>query len=239
MSLENQRVVVLGGSSGVGLSVAQLVVSLGAKVIVTGRDQEKLQTAVSQIGGQAQAEVADGTNAEQMKSLFSRIGQFDHLVLTLSGAKGAGSFRELDLNELRAGFEAKFWAHITSAQAALPSLRSDGSITFISAISARMANPGTSGLSAINAAIEGLVRPLAVELKPLRVNAVSPGVIDTPWWNRIPESQRQSLFEQSAAQTPAGRVGKPEDVAKAVAFLLDDTFMTGAVLECDGGLRLM
>ena len=146
--------------------------------------------------------------------------------------------RELDLNELRAGFEAKFWAHIISAQAALPFLRSDGSITFISAISARMANPGTSGLAAINAAIEGLVRPLAVELKPLRVNAVSPGVIDTPWWNRVPESQRQSLFEQSAAQTPAGRIGKPEDVAKAVAFLIDDTFMTGTVLECDGGLRL-
>lgn len=239
MSLENQRIVILGGSSGVGLCVAQLVASAGAEVVITGRDQEKLQNAVSQIGERAQAEVADGANAEQMKELFARVGSFDHLVLTLSGAKGAGPFRELDLNELRAGFEAKFWAHVTSAQAALPTLRSDGSITFISAISARMANPGTVGLAAINGAIEALVRPLAVEMKPLRVNAVSPGVIDTPWWSRVSENQRQALFDQSVAKTPAGRVGKPEDVAKAVAFLIDDTFMTGSILECDGGMRLM
>ena len=239
MSLENQRVVILGGSSGVGLCVAQMAVAAGAEVIITGRDRAKLEQAVSLLGSHAQAQVADGTDAEQMKALFSRVGNFDHLVLTLSGAKGAGPFRELDLNELRAGFEAKFWAHVTSAQAALDWLRPDGSITFISAISARMANPGTVGLAAINAAIEAMVRPLAVELRPLRVNAVSPGVIDTPWWDRVPQSQRQALFEQSVARTPAGRIGQPEDVAKAVAFLMDDTFMTGAVLECDGGLRLM
>jgi NAD(P)-dependent dehydrogenase (short-subunit alcohol dehydrogenase family) len=239
MSFENQRIVILGGSSGVGLAVAQVVAAVGAKVVITGRDPEKLQSAVSQIKGDAQAEVADSTDAEQMSEVFSHIGQFDHLVLTLSGAKGAGLFRELNLNELREGFQAKFWAHITSAQTALKTLRADGSITFVSAISARMANPGTAGLAAINGAIEAMVRPLAVELKPLRVNAVSPGVIDTPWWSRVPETQRQALFEQSAAQTPVGRIGKPEDVAKAVAFLIDNTFMTGAVIECDGGLRLM
>jgi NAD(P)-dependent dehydrogenase (short-subunit alcohol dehydrogenase family) len=239
MSFANQRVVVLGASSGVGLAVAQLVASYGAEVIITGRDQQKLQSAMAQIGGRARAEVADGADARRMKDLFSRIERFDHLVVSLSGAKGGGIFRELALDELREGFEAKFWAHITSAQAALPFLRPDGSITFISAISARMANPGTSGLAAINAAIEAMVPVLAVELKPLRVNAVSPGVIDTPWWGRVPEDQRRTLFERAAAHAPAGRVGEPQDVAKAVAFLIDDTFMTGATLECDGGLRLI
>ena len=238
MSFTNQKIVVLGGSSGVGLSVAQLAASAGAEVVITGRDAEKLQRAATQIEGQTQTEIADGTDPQQIKSLFERVGRFDHLVVALSGAKGAGMFRELDLGQLREGFDAKFWAHITAAQSALPTLRADGSVTFISAISARMAKPGTAGLATINAAIEALVRPLAVELKPLRVNAVSPGVIDTPWWNRVPSSQRQALFESSADQAPAGRVGQPEDVARAVVFLMENTFVTGTVLECDGGLRL-
>ena len=114
-----------------------------------------------------------------------------------------------------------------------------GSMTFVSAISARAANPGTSGLAAINSAIEGLVKPLAVELRPRRVNAVSPGVIDTPWWSWMPDDQKQSTFARFAAATPVGRVGRPEDVAQAIVFLIGNSFMTGCVLECDGGLRLV
>ncbi|MBA3832865.1 MAG: SDR family oxidoreductase [Chthoniobacterales bacterium] len=238
ISLKDQRIAVIGGSSGVGLAVAELAAAAGANVTIAGRDQKKLHDAAAKIGKSVRAEVADAANAEAMRNIFSLVGPLDHLVLTLSGAKGAGPFRDLNLDELRQGFEAKFWPHVISAQAALPSLRKDGSITFISAISARMANPGTAGLAAINGAIEALVRPLAMELKPLRVNAVSPGVIDTAWWNRVPETQRTALFEQSAARTPAGRIGQSEDVAKAVLFLIEDTFMTGAVIECDGGLRL-
>ena len=104
---------------------------------------------------------------------------------------------------------------------------------------ARAANPGTAGLSAINSAIEGLVKPLAVELRPRRVNAVSPGVIDTPWWNWMPEDQKRETFNKFAAATPAGRVGRPEDIAEAIVFLIGNSFMTGCVLECDGGLRLV
>jgi NAD(P)-dependent dehydrogenase (short-subunit alcohol dehydrogenase family) len=239
MSLHNQQVVILGGSSGVGLALAQLTSALGAQVIITGRDEKKLQQAVEQVEAPVQAEVADGTNAEHMQGFFSKIGRVDHLVITMTGAKGGGMFKELDLSELRAGFEAKFWAHVTSLQAALPFLRSDGSVTLISAISARTANPGTAGLAAINGAIEAMVPTLAVELRPLRINAISPGVIDTPWWNRVPEDQRQALFDQSATQTPVGRVGKPEDVARAILFVIEDTFMTGSVIACDGGMSLM
>jgi NAD(P)-dependent dehydrogenase (short-subunit alcohol dehydrogenase family) len=239
MSIHNQRIAILGGSSGIGLALAKLTASLGAQVIITGRDEKKLQEAVKQINAPVQAEVADGANAQQMKDFFSKIGRVDHLVITLSGAKGGGMLKDLDLSELRAGFEAKFWAHITSLQVALPFLLADGSVTLISSISARRASPGTAGLAAINGAIEAMIPTLAVELRPLRVNAVSPGVIDTPWWNRIPEEQRRALFDQSAAQTPVGRVGKPEDIARAVLFIIEDTFITGSVIECDGGLRLM
>ena len=239
MSLEGQTVVVMGGSSGVGLAVAQSLASAGTSVVITGRDQDKLIAAIGEIGANASAETVDATDVAQVEAFFAHLGPFDHLVLALSGGKGGGPFRDLNMSDLREGFDAKFWPHAIAAQTALKTLRTDGSLTFISAISAHMANPGTAGLAAINAAIEALVPVLAVELKPLRVNAVSPGVIDTPWWNFLPEEQRQVTFAQYAANTPVGRIGKPEDVAHTIRFLIENTFMTGAVIECDGGVRLM
>jgi len=129
------------------------------------------------------------------------------------------------------------YAHIATAQAALPYLNPTGSLTFVSAVSAHAAVPGTAGIGAANAAVAALVPILAVELKPLRVNGVSPGVIDTPWWDALPEHQKEAMFKEFSAKTPVGRIGRPEDVAKAIAFLIGDDFITGQILICDGGLR--
>jgi NAD(P)-dependent dehydrogenase (short-subunit alcohol dehydrogenase family) len=98
--------------------------------------------------------------------------------------------------------------------------------------------PGTAGLAAINAGIEAMVRVLAGELKPLRVNGVSPGVVDTPWWDFLPAEQRQAVFREFAGRTPVGRIGEPVDVARAIAFLVSNGFMSGHVLTCDGGIHL-
>ena len=170
---------------------------------------------------------------------LAEIGKFDHLVVSLSGGKGGGRFVEVAPADLRSGFDGKFWLYFAFAQESLPYLSASGSITFVSAISARAANPGTAGLAAINSAIEGLVKPLAVELRPRRVNAVSPGVIDTPWWNWMDDDQKQSAFAKFAGATPAGRIGTPKDVAQSIVFLIGNSFMTGCVLECDGGIRLV
>jgi NAD(P)-dependent dehydrogenase (short-subunit alcohol dehydrogenase family) len=116
-------------------------------------------------------------------------------------------------------------------------LNPTGSLTFVPAVSAHAAVPGTAGIGAANAAVAALVPILSVELKPLRVNGVSPGVIDTPWWDAVPEEQKQGMFKEFAAKTPVGRVGQPEDVAKAIVFLIGDDFITGHTLICDGGLR--
>ncbi len=158
-------------------------------------------------------------------------------MLALGSGKGAGPFRTLDLADVKLGFEEKVYAHFATAQAALPYLNRAGSITFVSAVSAQAAVPGTAGLGAANAAVAALVPILAVELKPLRVNGVSPGVIDTPWWDAFPEDRKRAMFDDYAAKTPVGRVGRPDDVAKAIAFLIDDDFITGHMLICDGGLR--
>lgn len=236
---EAGKAVVLGGSSGMGLASVRLLAEAGHAVVATGRDAAKLAGALAPLPGQVRGEAFDATDRAELDAFFGRLGPFDHLVIALSGGEGGGAFRELDLGALRRGFAAKFWPHVEAAQAALPALRPGGSITFISSISARIANPGTAGLAAINAAIEAMVPVLARELAPLRVNAVAPGVVDTPWWNALGGETKQAVFRQQAAILPVGRVGRPEEVAQAVAFLVGNDFTTGTVIECDGGLHLL
>jgi NAD(P)-dependent dehydrogenase (short-subunit alcohol dehydrogenase family) len=175
---------------------------------------------------------------EDVARCFVAIGPFDHLVLSLSGGGGGGPFAELDLAQLEQSFNAKFWAYVSTLQAALPTLRSDGSATLVTAGSARSAIPGTAGLAAINGALEAMIRPLAVEPAPLRVNVVSPGIIDTPWWNAMPSDRRQTIFAQAVATLPVGRLGTADDVAEAIVLVATNGFMTGTVVECDGGGHL-
>ncbi|MGY4395535.1 NAD(P)-dependent dehydrogenase (short-subunit alcohol dehydrogenase family) [Sphingomonas sp. UYAg733] len=235
MAVSRPHVIIIGGTSGIGLAAAQRLAKQGAMLTVVGRDPTRLTNALAAIGGDARSEVGDSGDRAVMDALFNRVGPFDHLVIAASGGRGGGSFADVDGDLLRQAFDAKFWAHWNSAQAALPFLSTDGSITFVTAASSRIANPGTSGLAAINGALERMVPTLARELAPRRVNAVSPGVIDTPWWADKP---RES-FEQQSGRAPLRRAGRPEEVADGIAFLIGNAFVTGIVLDVDGGLHLM
>jgi NAD(P)-dependent dehydrogenase (short-subunit alcohol dehydrogenase family) len=236
--MSSQRAVVIGGSSGIGLACARQLLASGLKVTITGRSQERLDQA-SQSVPDAEAVVMDAAATDTLKDTLSGIGSFDHLVLALGSGKGFGPFTSVSIVDVRKGFEEKVYPHFAVAQAALPFLRKDGSITFIAAVSAHAAAPGTAGIGAANAAVAMFVPILAAELRPLRVNGVSPGVVDTPWWDFLPPAQRETVFADYARKAPVGRVGKPEDIAEAVAFLIANTFMTGHVIVCDGGLRLV
>lgn len=202
--LKDRKIVVMGGTSGIGLATAQQLVADGASVVVTGRNPEKVGR-VRQENPALRAESVDATSTEALTAFYQSLSSTDDLVLSVSGAKGAGPFCTLDIAELFAGFHEKFFAQFRAAQAALPFLRKDGSLTFITAISARAAMPGTTGRAAINGAIEAMVKPLAKELRPLRVNAVSPGAVETPWWDRLPRDMRDSLLQQTAASSMVGR----------------------------------
>jgi NAD(P)-dependent dehydrogenase (short-subunit alcohol dehydrogenase family) len=228
----------MGGTSGIGLATAKAVRALGAEIVVTGRDDSKLRAATDELGAGATASRVDATAPNQLEAFFSGLARLDHLVLAVGGAAGAGPIASLALSDLRAGFEGKFWPHVAALQAALPFIRPGGSITLVSAASAGAPIPGAAGLAAINGALEAMVPALAVELKPIRVNAVSPGVIDTPWWHGVPEPERAALFAQYASATPVGRVGAAEDIAQAIMSFITNGFVTGTVLTVDGGLTL-
>jgi NAD(P)-dependent dehydrogenase (short-subunit alcohol dehydrogenase family) len=232
--MQAQDIVIVGGTSGIGLETALQLSRRGHRVTVAGRDASRVSKA-RELGLAAEPfDAADEAAADR----FFVGRRVDHLVLCPSGSAGAGLFRELPLADLRRGFEGKFWPQLTCLKAALPSLSAQASVTLLTAISSRAMQPGTAGLAAINMALEAMVPVLASELRPLRVNAVAPGVVDTPWWDRVAPAERQALFERMGAAVPAGRVGRPADIAQAILLLVENSFMTGCVIDCDGGWKL-
>lgn len=235
--MSSQHAVIIGGTSGIGLAAAGHLRDLGMRVTVGGRDSGRVAAARQAIEG-IEAVVVDAGDAAGLRAAFAAIGTVDHLVVALGGNRGMGPLATLAADDFRAAFADKVFPQVACIQAALPVLAPGGSITLVSAVSARAAMPGTAGLGAANAAIEALVPILAVELKPLRVNAVSPGVVDTPWWDFLAAGDKGGAFAGFAAKTPVGRVGTADDVAMAIAFLVRDSFVSGHVLVCDGGVRL-
>lgn len=236
--MKNECVVIFGGSSGIGEATAAAALREGARVVITGRDSDRLEAAKGRLGA-VECVAVDATRRNEVDAFFRDLGRFDHLVLALSGGRGAGAFRQLAMDDLRAGLESKLLPHLSVAQAALPMLRPDGSLTFVSAASGRTARPGTAGLAAINAGIEAAARVLAVELAPLRVNVVSPGVVDTPWWEGVPAQFKETAFAQASAVLPSRRVGRPEEVGALITLIMKTGYIAGAVYDIDGGQRLV
>lgn len=232
------RVVIIGGSSGVGLAAARHLAAAGAEVVITARDPKRLAAARDSIDGAVSASSFDARDGEALTTFFAGTGPFHHLVLAMSSGSAFGPFSELDEGRFRATFENKFWPYVNAARAALDTLAPEGSITFVAGSAARKAGRGMSAIAATNGALVALVRPMALELAPLRVNAVCPGLLDTPYWDGVPDARRQEMFDWSAAHVPVGRVGTAEDIAHAIAFLIDNTFTTGTILDCNGGVHV-
>lgn len=220
------RIVIMGGTSGIGLAAAERLSAEGADVVVTGRRPATVKVP---------SEVVDGTDETQVKAFFDGLGEFDHLVLAFSpGPAGMGPVKDTPLDDVRAAFEGKLFGYLSAIRHA----RVTGSITMISAATARAALPGTVALAAANGAIERVVSPLAAELAPVRVNVVAPGVIDTPWWSFLPEEQKQAQFAGAAEGLAVKRVGRAEDVAEAISYLVNASYVTGTILPVDGGFTV-
>ena len=238
MDARGELVVVFGGSSGIGEAVARTMAARASRVIIAGRDPGRLSAAAGRLGPAVQTAAVDAGDRDAVDSFFAGLpADADHLVLSFSTGRAGGPFRDLSMADLAGAIHGKLIAYLSVLQAALPRLRADGSVTLIGAGSAESALPATAGLAAVNGGLHAVVRPLAVELAPLRINVVAPGVIETPWWAVMPEPVRDGVFA-TAASAPAGRTGRPDDVAAVVALLIGSGYVTGTVIPCDGGLRL-
>jgi NAD(P)-dependent dehydrogenase (short-subunit alcohol dehydrogenase family) len=231
--LENKTVVVIGGSSGMGLAVAENASRSGARVVIASRSQDKLAAAAGRIGGDVHWQVVDSTKEASVEDLFERLGAVDHLVIPGSSVK-TGPLRELPLADGMFTMQSKFWGPYLCAKYAR--INPGGSITFFSGILSRRPGQNDAVLAAVNAAVEAMGRALAKDLAPVRVNVISPGMTaGTGAYLKMPDAAREGMFDSIAQRLPVGRVGRPEDIADAAAMLMTNGFITGVVLDVDGG----
>ncbi|MDM5327770.1 SDR family oxidoreductase [Neobacillus sp. CF12] len=238
MSLKGKRVVVLGGTSGIGLAAARAFLDQSAQVIIASRSDSKLSEAKQVLGGIVEGYEIDFRSEEKVADFFSKVGNFDHLVLT-AGEGTMGHFSELPVASARDSFDSKFWGQYITVRAALPYLNNESSITLTSGVYGVRPPQGATTLAAINSAIEGLVRGLSIDLAPIRVNVVSPGIVDTPIYARMSDDQRQELFNGIAQQLPVGRIAQPQDIAETYVYLAKNGFTTGTAVLIDGGAHLV
>ncbi|MBE2978541.1 SDR family oxidoreductase [Priestia megaterium] len=232
--LKGKKIVIIGGSSGIGFESAKQVIAQGAEVIIASRSKNKLQNAKEQLGARATAFTLDTTQEQQVQSFFEKVGQFDHLVVS-AAETSSGSFLDTNTTQARQLFENKFWGQYYAAKYGAPKVLPHGSITLFSGVVAYKSMVGSSMLGAVNAAVSNLGQTLALELAPIRVNIISPGIIDTPSRNKMPEETRNHFYATVGNKLPVKRIGRAEDVAQSVLYLLQNSFVTGTVLHVEGG----
>lgn len=237
MTFKNQHVVIVGGSSGMGLALAQTVLDQGGKVTIAGRSEAKLSAANETLGNRAQILAFDAGNPAAAEKAYASLGPINHLVTTAAALTYA-PIGDIALEAVTEMLSGKFWAPFLAARFAAPKIAAGGSITFFSGLAAYRPGPGTVAVAALNAGLEGMAKALAVELAPLRVNVLSPGVVETPGWSFLSEDDRKGFFAGQAKSLPTRYVGTPADVAQAAITLMTNPYITGTVLDVDGGGRL-
>lgn len=230
MSLKGKKVVVVGGSSGIGLATAVMAKADGAEVIIASRNADRVKAAADKIG--ATGISADVTNDDSVVNLFKTCGPVDHVVVTAAQLR-TGPFKTVAMEDVRATMEGKFWGAWRVARAA--EIRAGGSLTLVSGFLSIRPRPNSAIVSAANGAIESLTRALALELAPVRVNNVSPGIIDTPIRAAMPEAARKEMLAKIASGLPVGRVGEADDIARQIMAFMNNGFATGAIVYLDGG----
>lgn len=236
-TLSNQHVVIVGGSSGIGLATGIIAKQLGADVTLISRDAEKLKQAAKQIES-AQIAIADFADELAVNAAFAALPTIDH-VYVAAGSFIGGHVLEGSMADFRRAIDTRIWGAVHVVRAAVPKMNGTGSFTFTGGLSTDRPVAGAWPTAVATAAAEQLARALALELAPIRVNAVSPGWTDTPMWDSIFGAEKQNVFGGIATQVPVKRLSTAADVAQAVIFLMNSETITGEVIHVDSGHRLV
>lgn len=237
-SFHDRHVVIFGGSSGIGLATAIALKANGANVTIVGRSHEKLLAAADQIGG-ARCAIADIADRKSIEAVFDEMTQIDHLVITAGGVH-AGKLVDSDPDKLLTEVSEHIAGSLYAVKTVISRMPRTGSIVLMGGqFSDRPSGNGTSVMALACRGIEALARSLALEIKPIRVNVIAPGFVDTPLYDVFGPEGRAALLAQAADSLPVGRIGRAEEIADAITFLLRNEYMNCEVLHIDGGGRFV
>ncbi|MGP0093094.1 MAG: SDR family oxidoreductase [Xanthobacteraceae bacterium] len=239
MTLAGQRIIVLGGTSGIGLATAQAAADAGAAVVVASKRPERVARALAALPRTAQGHVLDLASEEQIRGFFEQIGAIDHLVYTAGETLRLGELSDTGLDQARQFFDVRFWGALAAAKYASAHIRPGGSIVLSSGMAGRRPRKGWTVAASICGAMDSLTRALAVELAPIRVNTVCPGLVRTELWDDMTEQARTQMYDRASGLLPVGRVGEPQDLAQAYLYAMREAFCTGQVIIVDGGASLV
>ena len=237
MKLKDQKVVIIGGSSGIGLATARAALEEGASVVIASRSKEKLVKANQLLEGKAMIYEVDLADRPSLEKLFQEVRELNHLFISAADPQ-AGLLMKTGMEKIRSSLDTRFWGTYCATQLAVPGMERDGSITYMSGNAAVHPIKGSSVGSASVAAVEAFARVMALELAPIRVNVIRAGLIDTPLLDRYGD-QRQAIIEGFAKRVPLKRIGSAADVAEAAVYLMKSTYTTGSILQVDGGALLI
>jgi NAD(P)-dependent dehydrogenase (short-subunit alcohol dehydrogenase family) len=236
--LSEKRIVVLGGSSGIGLAVAHQVVAGGARAIIASSNADRVKQAVATLDGKADGHTLDLSSERDIQTFFQKIGDFDHLAFTAGDTLQLNELVATDLTKARHAFELRYWAALAAVKYAIPHIRKDGSIVLTTGVAGRRPHKGWTVAASICGTIEALTRALAVELAPIRVNAVCPGVVRTDLWKNMQDQDREAMYENAGKHLLVGRVGEASEIARTYLFLMQEGYSTGQTIVVDGGAAL-
>jgi NAD(P)-dependent dehydrogenase (short-subunit alcohol dehydrogenase family) len=237
VDIKGKRALVIGGTSGIGLAAARMLVEKGAEVIAMSRSESNRATAEAVLGEEASIRQLDSLDREAMAALFAELAPFDILVNAATGGERAtGPFMQMDLDGFTGSFR-KLWGYVNSVRLAGEHLSDHGCIVLVSGSPARKCQPGMSAISTVGNAVEGFSRAIAAEIAPKRLNVVSPGTIDTPMFP-VEGEAREAFFERAGASALLNRVGSADEVAAGIIFAIENDYVTGTTIDVDGGALL-
>jgi NAD(P)-dependent dehydrogenase (short-subunit alcohol dehydrogenase family) len=235
MSLKNKRIVVLGGSAGIGLATAMAAADEGALVVIASSSQARVAEAQKKLPPSAEGHTINLLDETSIKSFFEKIGAYDHLVYTAGNPLLMANQKDISFEDAQGFFGIRYWGAFFATKYGAGQIREGGSIVLTSGMAARRPRSGQTVVSSVCGAMEALARALSIELAPIRVNVVCPGVIKTKLWDSFPETVREATFKRAEQNLPVKRIGEAHEVAEAYLYLMRGGFTTGQVVVADGG----